>query len=103
MEKASFHIQLQSLRVHVLNILVRNVKRCYSIYFMVNSELIYHTSCFIFSVKKEIPSFWLVIKRFPHAGFDSSERWKRIQAAQVLSKSVFFYLRFICHKDEDFV
>lgn len=58
--------------VHVLNILVRNVKRC--IYFIV-----------------KVPSFWLVIKMFSLVGCVSSERWKRIQAAQVLSKSVFLF------------
>lgn len=73
-EKTSFHIQNQSLRVHVLNISVRDVKRCYCIYFMVNSKLIHHLSCFIFFELHESLLPLVVLEMFSYVGCVSSEQ-----------------------------
>lgn len=67
---------------------------------MVNLELIPHPSCFIFFKFHESYLHLVMLEMFSCAGCVSSE-WKRLQAAQVLSKSV--GLRFICHNDEEFV
>ena len=88
-------------RVHVLNISLEDVKRCYCTYLMVNSQLILYTILlavliylFIYLFFRLNESFQSLVmfEMFSHAGRVSSEEWKRLQAAQVLSKSVGFEL-----------
>lgn len=96
-KKASFHIQTQSLRVHVLNILLEAVKRCYCIYLMVNSELIHRPPRFIFSEVHESFQHLVMFEMFSYVGCVSPEEQKPESSVNLLD------LRFICHNDGDFV